>query len=88
MKLLSLTLAAVLFSGAAYAETTLTLYTSQPPEQAQQTVDAFEAAHPDIKVQWTRNGTSALMNVMRAEIEAGRCRPTCCWWPTSSTSAN
>ncbi|MEI2386676.1 ABC transporter substrate-binding protein [Breoghania sp. JC706] len=72
MKLLSLTLAAMLFSGTAYAETTLTLYTSQPPEQAQQTVDAFEAAHPDIKVQWTRNGTSALMNVMRAEIEAGQ----------------
>ncbi|MCA0919783.1 ABC transporter substrate-binding protein [Pseudooceanicola nanhaiensis] len=72
MKLASLTLAATLLSSAAYAETTLTLYTSQAPEQAQETVDAFEAAHPDIKVEWTRNGTSALMNVMRAEIEAGQ----------------
>lgn len=72
MRFLPMTLAALLCSGAAYAETDLTLYTSQPPEQAQQTVDAFEAAHPDIKVNWTRNGTSALMNVMRAEIEAGQ----------------
>ncbi|NDW00475.1 ABC transporter substrate-binding protein [Salipiger sp. PrR002] len=75
MRLLSLSLAASLLSSAVYAETTLTLYTSQPPEQAQQTVDAFEAAHPDIKVEWTRNGTSALMNVVRAEIEADNVQP-------------
>ncbi|RMC31570.1 ABC transporter substrate-binding protein [Paracoccus alkanivorans] len=75
MRLFSLTLAAALTTGAAHAETTLTLYTSQPPEQAQSTVDAFEAAHPDIKVEWTRNGTSALMNVIRAEIEAGQVQP-------------
>ncbi|SMD09158.1 ABC transporter substrate-binding protein [Primorskyibacter flagellatus] len=75
MKLFPLTLVAVLMAGGAYAETTLTLYTSQAPEQAQETVDAFEAAHPDIKVEWTRNGTSALMNVMRAEIEAGQIQP-------------
>ncbi|MDJ0930556.1 ABC transporter substrate-binding protein [Breoghania sp.] len=72
MKLVTLTLAAMLASSAAYAQTTLTLYTSQPPEQAQSTVDAFEAAHTDIKVEWTRNGTTALMNVMRAEIETGQ----------------
>lgn len=75
MRLFSLTLAASLMTGAAYAETTLTLYTSQPPEQAQSTVDAFEAAHPDIKIEWTRNGTSALMNVIRAEIEAEQIQP-------------
>ncbi|WP_353475650.1 ABC transporter substrate-binding protein (plasmid) [Salipiger sp. H15] len=75
MRLLSLSLGAMLLSSAAFAETTLTLYTSQAPEQAQQTVDAFEAAHPDIKVEWTRNGTSALMNVIRAEIEAGQVQP-------------
>ncbi|RJE82197.1 ABC transporter substrate-binding protein [Paracoccus onubensis] len=72
MRFLSLSLAATLLCGAAHAETTLTLYTSQPPEQAQSTVDAFQAAYPDIKVEWTRNGTSALMNVIRAEIEAGQ----------------
>ncbi|MDO6585096.1 ABC transporter substrate-binding protein [Salipiger sp. 1_MG-2023] len=75
MMRLSLTLAAALLSSAAYADTTLTLYTSQAPEIAQQTVDAFEAAYPDITVEWTRNGTSALMNVMRAEIEAGQIQP-------------
>ena len=75
MRFLTLTFAATLAATVAHAETTLTLYTSQAPEQAQQTVDAFEAAYPDIKVQWTRNGTSALMNVMRAEIEAGQVQP-------------
>lgn len=75
MRLFPLTLAASLMTSAAYAETTLTLYTSQPPEQAQSTVDAFEAAHPDIKIEWTRNGTSALMNVIRAEIEAEQIQP-------------
>ncbi|MFC6491193.1 ABC transporter substrate-binding protein [Nitratireductor sp. GCM10026969] len=60
---------------AASAQTTLTLYTSQPPEIAQQTVDAFQAEHPDIEIDWIRNGTSALMNVLRAEIEAGELKP-------------
>ncbi len=54
---------------------TITLYTSQSPEIAQATVDAFQAAHPDITVEWTRNGTSQLMNVLAAEIEAGDVRP-------------
>ncbi|WP_244629542.1 ABC transporter substrate-binding protein [Martelella limonii] len=77
MKLSMLALATVsaLAFSAAHAEETITLYTSQAPEQAQETVDAFEAANPDIKVNWTRNGTSALMNVMRAEIEAGNIQP-------------
>ncbi|MBL3569517.1 extracellular solute-binding protein [Rhodovulum sp. BSW8] len=74
MRLLALATAG-LMATAASAETTITLYTSQAPEQAQETVDAFEAAHPDIKVEWTRNGTSALMNVLRAEIEAGQVQP-------------
>ena len=73
MRLLS-ALAVLLMAGAAHAET-LTLYTSQSPEIAQQTVDAFQAKHPDIKVEWTRNGTSQLMNVLRAEIEAGDVKP-------------
>lgn len=72
MKRFALTAIALLMGTAAHAQTTITLYTSQPPEQAQETVDAFQAANPDIKVEWTRNGTSALMNVVRAEIEAGQ----------------
>lgn len=73
MRLLS-TLALVLMAGTASAET-ITLYTSQSPEIAQQTVDAFQAKYPDIKVEWTRNGTSQLLNVLRAEIAAGEVKP-------------
>lgn len=75
MRLPPLALLALLSGTAAQAETVLTLYTSQTPEVAQQTVDAFQAIHPDIKVEWTRNGTSALMNVIRTEIEAGALQP-------------
>lgn len=72
MRLITSTAFALLLgSSALHAETTLMLYTSQSPEVAQQTVDAFTAKHPDIKVEWTRNGTSQLMNIMSAEREAG-----------------
>lgn len=74
-RILALTTAGMLTMTAAHAAETITLYTSQAPEQAQETVDAFQAAHPDIKVNWTRNGTSALMNVLRAEITAGQVQP-------------
>lgn len=68
---MTVTLALMLGTTALHAETTLTLYTSQSPEVAQQTVDAFMAKHPNIKIEWTRNGTSQLMNVIAAEREAG-----------------
>lgn len=51
---------------------TLTLYTSQPDRDAQRTVNAFEAAHPDITVEWVRDGTTKLMARLTAEIEAGQ----------------
>ncbi|WP_430514541.1 ABC transporter substrate-binding protein [Pannonibacter phragmitetus] len=73
MRLLS-ALALMLMAGTAHAET-LVLYTSQSPEIAQQTVDAFKAKNPGIDVEWTRNGTSQLMNVLRAEITAGDVKP-------------
>ena len=76
MRLLSISLAATLaISMPAKADETLMLYTAMSPEVAQETVDAFEAKHPDIDVKWIRNGTSALMNVLRAEIEAGEIKP-------------
>jgi len=72
MRLITSTVFALLVGASTlHAETTLMLYTSQSPEVAQQTVDAFTAKHPDIKVEWTRNGTSQLMNIMSAEREAG-----------------
>ncbi|SEL21479.1 ABC transporter substrate-binding protein [Pacificibacter marinus] len=51
---------------------TLTLYTSQPNADAQMTVDAFEAANPNIDVEWVRDGTTKLMSRVAAEIEAGQ----------------
>ncbi|SNT73468.1 ABC transporter substrate-binding protein [Paracoccus seriniphilus] len=50
----------------------LTLYTSQPNADAQQTVDAFQAANPDVDVEWVRDGTTKLMARVAAEIEAGQ----------------
>ncbi|OCP00745.1 MULTISPECIES: ABC transporter substrate-binding protein [unclassified Ensifer] len=63
-------LVAGLFSTAAYADS-LVLYTSQPNEDAQATVDAFQAANPDIEVEWVREGTTKIMAKLMAEIEAG-----------------
>lgn len=53
----------------------LVLYTSQPATDAQQTVDAFEKANPGIKAEWTRDGTTQLVNKLRAEIAAGNPQP-------------
>jgi len=49
----------------------LVLYTSQPNEDAQATVDGFMAANPDVKVDWVRDGTPKIMAKLQAEIEAG-----------------
>lgn len=53
------------------ADGKLVVYTSQAPEIAQQTIDAFKAANPGIEVSWTRNGTTQLMNVLRTEMMSG-----------------
>lgn len=50
---------------------TLTLYTSQPNQDAQQTIDAFMASHPGIQVTFVRDGTTKIMARLRAEIQAG-----------------
>jgi len=66
-------LAALCLSTAAVAEVTgkLVLYTSQPNEDAQKTVDAFMAANPAVTVEWVRDGTPKIMAKFRAELEAG-----------------
>lgn len=53
----------------------LVVYTSQAPEIAQQTMDAFKAAYPNVHVEWTRNGTTQLMNVLRTEMMSGEAKP-------------
>jgi iron(III) transport system substrate-binding protein len=63
-------MAASLFSVSAHAAD-LVLYTSQPNEDAQATVDGFMAVNPDIKVDWIRDGTPKIMAKLSAEIQAG-----------------
>ncbi|PMR74505.1 ABC transporter substrate-binding protein [Billgrantia endophytica] len=74
------TLAVVLTSGtlltcAVAQADSLVLYTSQPNSDAQQTVDAFQAAHPGIEVEWVRDGTPRLMTRLRSELQAGVAKP-------------
>ncbi|WP_127901960.1 ABC transporter substrate-binding protein [Solirhodobacter olei] len=54
---------------------TLTLYTSQPSADAQKTVNAFEAAFPQVKVRWVRGGTTQMMAKIEAEFAAGDPQP-------------
>lgn len=76
MKKLALTTALLaIFSTAVFAKSTLTLYTSQPTEDAQSTVSAFEKAHPDIEVKWIRDGTAKLTARLQAELAAGGAAP-------------
>jgi len=53
----------------------LVLYTSQPNADAQATVDAFKAKHPDVDVEWFRDGTTKVMAKLAAEFEAGQPQP-------------
>ncbi len=64
-----------IFSTSVLAKSTLTLYTSQPNEDAQSTVSAFEKAHPDIEVKWIRDGTAKLTARLQAELAAGGVAP-------------
>ncbi|PWC12007.1 Fe(3+) ABC transporter substrate-binding protein [Brenneria roseae subsp. americana] len=73
-----ITLAALIltmFGTSAMAKTTLMLYTSQPNEDAQMTVSAFEQTHPDINVTWIRDGTTKLTARLQAELAAGGSSP-------------
>ena len=58
-------------TGALAVEGTLTLYTSQPNNDAQQTIDAFMAKHPGVTVTFVRDGTTKIMARLQAELEAG-----------------
>ena len=71
-------LTAALLSSTAMAEDIsgkLVLYTSQPNADAQKTVDAFQAKHPGVEVEWIRDGTTKVMAKLRAEFEAGAPQP-------------
>ena len=73
--LASVALALCVGAGAHAASGKLVLYTSQPDKDAQQTVDAFRAVHPDVEVEWIRDGTTKVMAKLRAEMAAGAPKP-------------
>jgi len=50
----------------------LVLYTSQPNQDAQQTVDAFKAKYPKVSVTFVRDGTPRIIARLRAEMAAGQ----------------
>ena len=64
-------LAVSAFLAGAAGAADLVIYTSQPNEDAQATVDGFKAANPDINVEWVRDGTPKIMAKLMAEMEAG-----------------
>ncbi|GAL28219.1 ABC transporter substrate binding protein [Vibrio variabilis] len=70
-----ITLTIISASYTAFANTSLTIYTSQPNEDIQQTVSAFNEVHPDIEVKWVRDGTTKLMARYQAEQAAGAKSP-------------
>ena len=74
---IALIAAATLLAGSALAgpSGTLTLYTSQPNADAQATIDAFEAAYPDVKVDFFRDGTTKVMAKLEGEFAAGQPQP-------------
>ena len=73
--LAGLILAGTLAAAAQAASGTLVLYTSQPNKDAQQTVDAFRGVHPEVEVEWIRDGTTKVMAKLRAEIAGGAPKP-------------
>ncbi len=73
--LAGLILAGALTADALAASGKLVLYTSQPNKDAQQTVDAFRAVHPEVEVEWIRDGTTKVMAKLRAEFAAGAPKP-------------
>ncbi|WP_274424962.1 ABC transporter substrate-binding protein [Chelativorans sp. YIM 93263] len=74
MKRHFLTTLAVLLAGAAPAiaqDGTITVYTSQPTEQMEAVIAAFNEDYPDVTVELFRSGTTEVMTRLQSEIAAG-----------------
>lgn len=77
-KILSTAIAALLAGAcgqALAASGKLVVYTSQPNKDAQETVDAFNKVHPEVEVEWIRDGTTKVIAKLRAEFAAGAPKP-------------
>lgn len=77
LRLLATALTAIALSAtSAFAQSgTLTLYTSQPDEDAVETVAAFNEAYPDVEVEIFRSGTTKVMGKLMSEIAGGNPQP-------------
>jgi len=64
--------AGVVTSAAAAPSGRLMVYTSQPSDQMAKVAEAFQKAHPGVKVELFRSGTTEVMNKLQAELAAGR----------------
>jgi iron(III) transport system substrate-binding protein len=72
-----------LISTAAVAAETLTIYTAYDADQAQVYIEAFEASHPDIDVEWVRLSSGEVYTRLLAE----RANPQASlWFGGSNTS--
>jgi iron(III) transport system substrate-binding protein len=60
-------LAVTLLSSSAFAETTLTVYTSVEAVDLDRYKQTFEAANPDIKINWVRDSTGVMTAKLLAE---------------------
>lgn len=66
-------LGATALAGTAFAQAsgTVTVYTSQPTDQMNAVIEAFNKDHPEITVEVFRSGTTELMSKLQAEFAAG-----------------
>lgn len=60
-------LAATVLAGPALAQTELTVYTAIEAEDLKKYADAFNEAHPDIKINWVRDSTGIVTAKLLAE---------------------
>ena len=60
-------LAATVLAGPAAAQTELTVYTAVEAEDLKKYAEAFEAANPDIKINWVRDSTGVVTAKLLAE---------------------
>ena len=66
------TVGTLMLSGAAMAQQTITLYTSQPQAQIAEVIASFNKDHPEIAVEVFRSGTTEVMAKLAAEFAAGK----------------
>ena len=60
-------LPATVLAGPAAAQTELTVYTAIEAEDLKKYAEAFEAANPDIKINWVRDSTGVVTAKLLAE---------------------